>query len=86
MIHFKKLRIKNFLSYGNIPQEISLDGFKKTLVSSPNGFGKCLTFETPLTVRNKNTKEKFTLTIGELFEHIKRMSDVSLSSLTDGKF
>ncbi len=80
MIHFKKLRIKNFLSYGNIPQEISLDGFKKTLVSGLNGQGKCITFETPLTVRNKNTKETFTLTIGELFEHVKRMSDVSLSS------
>jgi hypothetical protein len=79
MIHFKKLRIKNFLSYGNIPQEISLDGFKKTLVSGQNGNGKCLNINTPLTLRNKNTKETFTLTIGELFEHVKRMSDVSLS-------
>lgn len=72
MIHFKSLRIKNFLSYGNIPQEISLNGFKKTLINGGNGQGKCFCINTQVTLRNKLTNEVFTLTIGELFEHIQK--------------
>lgn len=40
MIIFKKLRIKNFLSFGNNPIEVQLDKTSKTLLIGGNGKGK----------------------------------------------
>ena len=40
MINFKKLRFKNFGSFGNNPTEIQLDRHSMTLVSGGNGNGK----------------------------------------------
>ncbi len=35
-----RLRIKNFLSYGNPAQEIDFSGFKTAIITGPNGSGK----------------------------------------------
>lgn len=67
MINFKQLKIKNFLSYGNVPQDINLDNFSKTLISGINGGGKCFCINTMVKVRNTNTGEIYETTIGELF-------------------
>jgi DNA repair exonuclease SbcCD ATPase subunit len=40
MIHFKKIRYKNFLSTGNQWNEIQLDQYKSTLLCGKNGSGK----------------------------------------------
>jgi len=40
MIHFEKIKFKNFLSYGNHFQEIDFSKSKTTLVVGKNGFGK----------------------------------------------
>lgn len=40
MLHFKKIEWKNFLSTGNSPITIELDGNRKTLISGTNGEGK----------------------------------------------
>lgn len=71
MIHFKKLSIKNFLSFGNIPSVIELDKVSKTAIFGTNGFGKCLDKNTLVTIRNKNTLELFTVSLGELYEYAK---------------
>ena len=44
MIIFKKIRFKNFGSFGNIFTEIHLDSRKNTLVSGTNGNGKSFAF------------------------------------------
>ena len=40
MITFKKVRIKNFLSFGNTPIEIILNKHQRTLIKGENGSGK----------------------------------------------
>lgn len=40
MIHFRKVKWKNFLSYGNVFTEVSLDRSPTTLVVGKNGSGK----------------------------------------------
>ena len=40
MIHFKKIRWKNFLSTGNSFTEVQLDRTKSTLIIGDNGAGK----------------------------------------------
>ena len=40
MIKFKTIRYKNFLSVGNTPIELSLDGARTTLLTGTNGSGK----------------------------------------------
>jgi DNA repair exonuclease SbcCD ATPase subunit len=40
MIHFEKIKFKNFLSYGNHFQEMDFSKSKTTLVVGKNGFGK----------------------------------------------
>lgn len=40
MIIFKKIKIRNFLSFGNIPIEIDLNSNKKTIIYGSNGSGK----------------------------------------------
>ena len=40
MIHFKKIRWKNFLSTGNAFTEVELDRTKSTLINRDNGAGK----------------------------------------------
>ena len=40
MIHFKKIRWKNFLSTGNAFTEVQLDRSKSTLIIGDNGAGK----------------------------------------------
>lgn len=40
IIHFKKITFKNFLSFGNIPTEIQLDGNQTTVIVGRNGAGK----------------------------------------------
>lgn len=44
MIEFKKIRIKNFGSFGNSFSEIELDNYKLTLVTGTNGHGKSFAF------------------------------------------
>jgi DNA repair exonuclease SbcCD ATPase subunit len=44
MIVFKKIRFKNFGSFGNVFTEIHLDSRKNTLVSGTNGNGKSFAF------------------------------------------
>lgn len=44
MIIFKKIRFKNFGSFGNVFTEIHLDSRKNTLVSGTNGNGKSFAF------------------------------------------
>jgi len=40
MIVFKKLKVKNFLSFGNNDTEIDLENYKLNLVTGSNGAGK----------------------------------------------
>ena len=40
MIHFEKIRFKNFLSYGNSWTELDLNKHKDTLIIGENGAGK----------------------------------------------
>ena len=40
MIHFEKIRFKNFLSYGNSWTELDLNKHKDTLIVGENGAGK----------------------------------------------
>jgi len=40
MITFKTIRIKNFLSFGNVPTELRLDQHQRTLIMGENGSGK----------------------------------------------
>ena len=40
MINFKKLSYRNFMSAGNIPIDLYLDRFDKTLITGKNGSGK----------------------------------------------
>lgn len=45
MINFKRVKFKNFLSTGNIPNEIQLDKNKTTLIVGDNGAGKSTVLE-----------------------------------------
>lgn len=49
MIIFEKIRMKNFLSYGNTFSEVNLIASKTTLISGRNGFGKSAALLDPLT-------------------------------------
>lgn len=40
MIKFKKLSVKNFLSFGNVETELDLENYKTTLITGSNGAGK----------------------------------------------
>ena len=51
MITFKKLRIKNFKSFGNSWNEIDYTGNKLTAVIGKNGQGKCLDKNTVIKVQ-----------------------------------
>jgi len=60
-IFFKKIRWKNFLSYGNYWTEIDFEKYKTQLIIGKNGHGKCLEKNTRVEVcfKNKQTEKKF---------------------------
>lgn len=51
MIIFKRLSYKNFLSAGDTPIEIDLDSHRTTLIVGKNGNGKCLRWNTKVTIQ-----------------------------------
>ena len=52
MITFKKLRFKNFKSFGNSWNEIDFNGERLVAVLGKNGQGKCLDKNTVITIRS----------------------------------
>jgi DNA repair exonuclease SbcCD ATPase subunit len=60
-IHFTKVRYKNILSVGNHFIEIQLDKSPTTLITAPNGQGKCLrgSTEVEITFDDPETQKKF---------------------------
>ena len=57
MIKFKKVRFKNFFTFGNSFTEISLDNKERTvLITGKNGAGKCLRENTNIDI-NFSTEE-----------------------------
>lgn len=74
-IKFTKIGVRNFLSFGNVMEELDLTYDGTTLIAgdnvdqqSKNGAGKCVVYDTPINVRDKRTGEVFTLPIGEFYE------------------
>ena len=76
-ITFNKLWFSNFLSFGQNVNEIDLSQPSTVLVEGKNldtggsnGSGKCVTYDAMITIRDKTTKELFTMKIGEFHEMI----------------
>lgn len=69
MILFKKIKFKNLLSFGNQFTEINLQG-KNLLITGKNGSGKCVSANTIIKLRNKNTGEIYETTIEQLYKDI----------------
>ena len=76
---FKKIQLRNFLSFGNSTTEIDLSGDGSTLIlgenvdaNSNNGAGKCVLGCTPINIRNKQTGEIVTMPISELYEKLQK--------------
>lgn len=74
-LSFKELQLRNFLSFGNCTTAVDLTHEKSTLIvgenvdaNSNNGAGKCVSYSTPINIRNKLTGEMQTISIGEFFE------------------
>lgn len=72
---FKKIEIRNFLSFGNNTQDLNLEFDGTTLVvgenldaGGANGVGKCVSYDTLINIRNKKTGEIISIKIGELYE------------------
>ena len=72
MITFNSIRYKNFLSTGNVPNEIQLDKSRSTLVVGSNGCGKCVCINTPIRIQNKKTGQIIETTIGEFYAQEKQ--------------
>lgn len=79
MIELISLKLKNFMSFGN--DETVIDLSQKGIVyvvgknldtNSANGVGKCVSINTLVRIRNKNTQEIMEITVGELFELAKK--------------
>jgi hypothetical protein len=72
MIVFNSIKYKNFLSTGNVSNEIRLDKSRSTLVVGKNGEGKCVCINTPIRIQNKKTGQIIETTIGEFYVHEKQ--------------
>lgn len=61
MIVFNSIKYKNFLSTGNVTNEIRLDKSRSTLVVGKNGEGKCVRANTLVDVEftSEISREKF---------------------------
>lgn len=68
MIIFKEVRWKNFLSTGNEFTKIQLNRSKSTLIVGKNGHGKCVCINTIIKIRNKETNEIISCSVGDLYE------------------
>jgi hypothetical protein len=61
LICFKKVKWKNFLSYGNYWTEVDLTQSPTTLISGQNGQGKCVRklTEIDISIEDPAVKQKF---------------------------
>jgi hypothetical protein len=89
MLKIKKITMKNFMSFGNVPQEVDFDNSNMTLIlgenrditninhsnNSKNGIGKCLSLNTTVKVKNTKTGEIYDITVGDLYE-LKKKKDI----------
>jgi hypothetical protein len=86
MLKIKNMTLKNFMSFGNIDHEVTLDQEQLTLVlgenrdvtnngsfsESRNGTGKCVCGETMVRVRNKITGAIHEINIGDLYNSVNK--------------
>lgn len=82
MINFTRLELRNFLSFGNITEELDLSVDGSTLIlgdnvdtNSKNGAGKCVGINTLIRIRNTKNGEILELTIGEFYEIVNRVAN-----------
>ena len=70
MLTLKKIRCKNFLSYGENPVEFIIDKSNSTLINGKNGEGKCVKKLTRIDLQfdNDEVESKF-------LEFLKRKND-----------
>ena len=76
MLILKKIRCKNFLSYGENPVEFIIDKSNSTLINGKNGEGKCVKKLTRIDLQfdNDEVESKF-------LEFLKRKNDENYTSL-----
>lgn len=67
MLTLSRVEAKNFLSVGDDPVRVELDSSKFTIVVGQNGFGKCVSINTKVRVRNTITGEIYEITMGDLY-------------------
>jgi predicted ATP-binding protein involved in virulence len=86
MLKLKNLTLKNYMSFGNVDTEVSLDEEQLTLIlgenrdvtqngsfsDSRNGTGKCVCLNTIVKVRNTKTGEIYETTVGDLYCDVKK--------------
>ena len=70
MLILKKIRCKNFLSYGENPVEFIIDKSNSTLINGKNGEGKCVHKSTKINIQFEDLE-----TENAFLEFIKKMEN-----------
>lgn len=75
MLVFHKIRYKNFISTGNQFIEIDFEKSNTNILVGKNGFGKCVSYETQVRMKNKKTGEIIETTVGEFYDFQKKQNN-----------